>query len=203
MKVLLLTVLITSIFQVSAFAGPRVLIQEIQRQHIAVSGGELQSVLIAGPSGVEDTRAMVVRSNETSQGILVVVAKSQQGTVLLDGTNQLHLNMNEINTGHRLTSIKGNPDKSFTLRYRSPDGSQLSFNTDITVQLKDEEYVVTSFSHYQRDERTGVYDSCQINLNEGRMVRNEKKSYISKIKLKLSELSDKDLRLYGCDNWKK
>lgn len=82
MKVLLLTVLITSIFQVSAFAGPRVLIQEIQRQHIAVSGGELQSVLILGPSGVEDTRAMVVRSNETSQGILVVVAKSQQGTVL-------------------------------------------------------------------------------------------------------------------------
>lgn len=203
MKVLTLSVLISSIFQVSAFAGPRVVIQEIPRPHIAVAGGELQSVSIAGPAGVEDTRAMIVRSNETSQGILVVVGKVQQGTILLDGTNQLTLNMTDANTGHRVTSIVGNKDQSFTLRYRSPQGSQLSFNTDITVHLKNEEYVVTGFSHDERDERAGSVDSCQINLADGRFIRNEKKSFVGKTKLKLSELSDKDLRLYGCDNWKK
>lgn len=204
MKFASFVVMASIVFQQTAMAvSSRVMIQPIQPQHIAVSGGNVQSISIAGPSEFEEARAMVVKSNETSQGILVVIGKTQQGHYLIDGTNQLMLNMTDATNGHRLTSIVSNKDKSFTLRYRSPEGAVLSFNTDIEIKYQNDEYIVTGFSHDERDQRTGVYDTCQLSLTDGKLIHNEKKSYIGKVKIKMSELSDKDLRFYGCGSWKK
>lgn len=176
------------------------MVDGISDDMIAKVNGVEQIVNIAGPKDMDETKAVILKSDDGETGKLYIIGTKGIKNYYLAAAEALTLELEDKSMAGRESSIRVNKQGSLVLNIQNSSVGRGRFSSDITIAYRNGEFVVAGFTNQNYDTVTNEGGSCDLNLLTGKGVKDGKAIKVN-AKILAESLNDDDARLYSCQDW--